>query len=148
MSFTIRKIQETDFPVLFSLFMEMAVFETLPLSVTNSVEQMHLDKDYINGFVAVNENNEIIAYATYFFTYFTFVGKSLYMDDLYVKKEYRSQKIGSKLIDKVIEFAKNENCSKLRWQVSKWNTPAIEFYKNMGAIIDGVESNCDLILKK
>jgi ribosomal protein S18 acetylase RimI-like enzyme len=147
MHFTIRKIQETDFPVLLSLFMEMAVFETLPDSVTNSLEQMYRDKDYINGFVAINENNEIIAYATYFFTYFTFVGKSLYMDDLYVKKEYRSQKIGSKLIDKVIEFAKSENCSKLRWQVSKWNTPAIEFYKNLGAIIDGVESNCDLMLK-
>jgi RimJ/RimL family protein N-acetyltransferase len=46
----------------------------------------------------------------------------------------------------VIEFAKNSQCHKLRWQVSAWNKPAIEFYKNIGATIDNVEQNCDLIL--
>jgi len=49
------------------------------------------------------------------------------------------------LINEVIAFAKTENCKKLRWQVSEWNQPAIDFYKSLGATVDAVESNCDLI---
>lgn len=68
------------------------------------------------------------------------------MDDLYVKPEFRINGIGTKLINKVIEFAKDSKCHKLRWQVSKWNKPAIDFYKKIGATIDYIERNCDLIL--
>jgi GNAT superfamily N-acetyltransferase len=66
------------------------------------------------------------------------------MDDLYVRPEFRSAGIGTMLINRVIEFAKTENCRKLRWQVSEWNKPAIEFYRKLGAEIDGTEQNCDL----
>jgi len=148
MNITIRRIQESDYQHLFSLIMELAVFEKQPEKVTNSAELMRIEKNYINGFVAVNNDNEIVGYATCFFAYFTWIGKSLYMDDLYVKQAFRSNGIGSKLINSVIDFAKKENCKKVRWQVSKWNTPAIEFYKSLGAIIDDVESNCDLMLNK
>lgn len=51
------------------------------------------------------------------------------------------------LINKVISFAKDSNCNKLRWQVSNWNKPAIDFYKNLGAEINEVERNCDLIIQ-
>jgi len=49
-------------------------------------------------------------------------------------------------MDEVFELAKQEGCKKVRWQVSKWNKNAIEFYKKKGAVIDDVEINCDLIL--
>jgi diamine N-acetyltransferase len=55
--------------------------------------------------------------------------------------------IGMQLIKQVIEYAKSENCNKLRWQVSGWNKSAIDFYKRLGAEIDNVEFNCDLIIK-
>jgi len=45
----------------------------------------------------------------------------------------------------VIDYAKETKCHKLRWQVSTWNNPAIEFYKSLGAEIDHTEQNCDLI---
>jgi len=105
------------------------------------------EKQYFNCFVAETPDNKIIGYATYIFSYHTWIGKSLYMDDLYVKEEFRQQGIGKRLLDSVIGFAKKEKCHKVRWQVSKWNNNAQEFYKKMGADIDDVELNCDLILK-
>ena len=145
MTVTIRKIDERDFLVLISLFKEFALFEKLPEKMTNSVEQMLREKEYLRGFVAVNDVDEIVGYATYFFGYYTWIGKSLYMDDLYVRPNFRGAGVGTKLINEVITFAKAENCKKLRWQVSEWNQPAIDFYKSLGANVDAVESNCDLV---
>jgi GNAT superfamily N-acetyltransferase len=145
MTVTIRKIDECDFLVLISLFKEFALFEKLPEKMTNSVEQMLREKEYLTGFVAVNDADEIVGYATYFFGYYTWIGKSLYMDDLYVRPNFRGAGVGTKLINEVIAFAKAENCKKLRWQVSEWNQPAIDFYKSLGANVDAVESNCDLV---
>jgi len=145
MTVTIRKIEESDYLVLISLFKEFALFEKLPEKMTNSVEQMLREKEYLRGFVAVNDVDEIVGYATYFFGYYTWIGKSLYMDDLYVRPDFRGAGVGAKLISEVIAFAKAENCKKLRWQVSEWNQPAIDFYKSLGANVDAVESNCDLV---
>ncbi len=145
MPIQIRPIEEADFTQLIALFKEFAIFEKAPELMTNTVEKMKAEKDYIKGFTAINEENAIIGYATCFFAYYTWIGKSFYMDDLYVKPEYRAQGIGTKLINSIIELAKKENCSKLRWQVSEWNTPAIGFYKSLGAQINETERNCDLI---
>jgi len=131
--------------VLINFFKEFALFEKLPDKMINSVEQMLLEKEYLTGFVAVNSGNQIVGYVTYFFGYYTWIGKSLYMDDLYVQTDSRGLGVGTKLINEVIEFAKAENCKKLRWQVSEWNQPAIDFYKSLGANVDAVESNCDLV---
>jgi len=145
MTVTIRKIEQRDFPVLISLFKEFALFEKLPEKMTNSVEQMLSEKEYLTGLVAVNDADEILGYATYFFGYYTWIGKSLYMDDLYVRPNFRGSGVGTMLINGIIAFAKVENCRKLRWQVSEWNQPAIDFYKSLGATVDAVESNCDLV---
>lgn len=141
----IRKIVERDYPTLLSLFNEFALFEKVPERMINTVEQMLEEKSLINGFVAVNDNDEILGYVTCFFAYFTWIGKSMYMDDLYVRPAYRGNGIGTLLINEVITFAKEENCKKLHWQVSEWNQPAIGFYKSLGANVDSVESNCDLV---
>ncbi len=146
MEFTIREIEKKDYPELIEIFHEFAEFEKLPDNMVNSVEQMETESDFINGFVVFNENKTIIGYVTYFYAYYTWIGKSMYMDDLYVKRDFRGNGLGTKLIKKVIEKAKSDKCNKLRWQVSEWNQPAIDFYKNLGATVDGVESNCDLSL--
>ncbi len=69
------------------------------------------------------------------------------MDDLYVKPDYRKQGLGKKLIEAIIHKAKEENCKKIRWQVSGWNQNAIDFYKSLGAEVCDVESNCDFWIK-
>ena len=114
--------------------------------MTNSVSQMIREKEYFHCFVAETDEKEIIGYATHFFSYHTWTGKSLYMDDLYVKENHRKNGVGKKLLDTVIAFARKEKCNKVRWQVSRWNKDAQVFYKKMGATIDDVELNCDLIL--
>ncbi len=146
MEITIRSSVESDFPQLIDLFKEFATFEKLPEKMINSVDRMIREKDFFNCFVAETSDQKIVGYVTWFFCYYTWIGKSLYMDDLYVKPEYRATGIGTRLIKKVIGFAKSSQCHKLRWQVSGWNTPAIDFYKKLGATTDHVEQNCDLIL--
>jgi len=147
MTVKIRSAVESDFPEIIKLFKEFAEFEKLPSKMTNSVAQMLKEKEHFNCFIAENENKIILGYSTYFFSYHTWIGKSLYMDDLYVKENYRNQGIGKKLLKSIIEFAKKEECNKIRWQVSNWNKNGQEFYKKMGAEIDDVELNCDLILQ-
>ncbi|HYE54973.1 MAG TPA: GNAT family N-acetyltransferase, partial [Chitinophagaceae bacterium] len=44
--------------------------------------------------------------------------------------------------------ARQENCKRVRWQVSDWNTPALEFYKKCGAEIDHEPCNCDFGLEQ
>jgi GNAT superfamily N-acetyltransferase len=146
MNITIRPIVQEDFQTLILLFKEFAEFERLPDKMTNSLEQMLAEREFLHGFVAVTGLNEIVGYATFFFAYYTWIGKSLYMDDLYVRRDFRGQGIGTALISKVIDHARQQKCHKLRWQVSEWNTPAIEFYTSLGASVDGTESNCDFIL--
>lgn len=146
MEFTIREIEKRDYPELIEIFQEFAEFEKLPDMMINSVAKMETESDFIQGFVVLDEEMRIVGYATYFYAYYTWIGKSMYMDDLYVKRDFRGNGLGTKLIKKVIEKAKSDKCNKLRWQVSEWNQPAIDFYKNLGATIDSVESNCDLRL--
>jgi GNAT superfamily N-acetyltransferase len=146
MEIKVRNTNEADYPAILALIKEMADFEHMTDKMVNSLDKLTAEKAYFNCFVAETIENKIVAYATYFYTYHTFVGKSLYMDDLYVMKDYRGYGIGTKLIKKVIDFAKNSGCHRLRWQVSGWNSPAIKFYESLGANIDSTEQNCDLTL--
>ncbi|MEJ2196515.1 MAG: GNAT family N-acetyltransferase [Ignavibacteriaceae bacterium] len=147
MNITIRKANEKDFSYIFSLIQELAEFEKAPEKVTNSVDQMLEEKDYIQCFVAETETKEIIGIAQYFFAYFTWSGKSLYLGDLYVKESYRGNKVGLKLLNKIFEVAKEEKCKRITWQVLNWNTPAINFYKAIGVEIDKEWFNCNLYAK-
>ncbi len=148
MNIHITPIAEQDFEQLFQLIQEFATFQQMPEKVINSAAQMQQEKEFIHGFVAKDENVQIHGYVTFFFAYYTWTGKSLYMDDLYVSQTYRGQEIGTRLINKVIAHAREHNCYKLRWQVSNWNEPAIRFYESLGATVDRIELNCDLVLQK
>lgn len=148
MNIEIKPISEDDFEELVTLFHEFAIFEKMPDSMTNSVEKMKNEKEYFMGFAARDEEGNLLGYVTYFYAYYTWVGKSLYMDDLYVREKYRGRGVGTLLINRIISLAKEEDCNRLRWQVSNWNHPAIKFYKSLGAEINETERNCDLIFSK
>jgi len=141
----IRKAKESDFEQIVDLFNEFAQFEKTPEKMNNSVERMKAEKEFFNCFVAVSQG-KIIGYVTWFFAYFTWTGKAIYMDDLYVQPEFRGKGIGKELLNKVLDRAKESGCHKMHWQVSSWNQVAIDFYKSLGAEIVGVEQNCNLIL--
>jgi len=142
--YNIRKATEKDFPAILDLIKALALFEKAPEKVSNTVNQMTKEQAYFKTLVAEKEDGEIIGFALFYFVYYTWVGKSLYLDDLYVKEKYRGYKIGTSLLDEVIAFGKENNCKRIRWQVLNWNKPAIDFYKKIGANLDGEWINCDL----
>lgn len=144
LEYIVRKAESKDFESILNLIKELALFEKAPEKVINTVEQMNEEVDFFHCYVAETAQGEIIGMALYFFAYYTWVGKSLYLDDLYVKQEYRGAGIGRKLLDEILEIAKKENCKRVRWQVLDWNTLAINFYKSIGAELDGEWINCDV----
>jgi len=142
MDITVRPATEDDFPAVLSLIKELAEFERAPEKVTNSVEQMRQEKDLFRCLIAETEAGEIVGMALFFFAYFTWVGKSRYIEDIIVRQAYRQHKIGSALLRKIMEAAKEENCKRVRWQVLDWNEPAISFYRKCGVEISGEWLNC------
>ena len=148
MEITIRPANEMDFPEIFSLITEFSIFQGTPEKVSITVDQMQENKELFNCLVAETNDKHIIGFASFFFAYYSWSGKALYLDDLYVKETFRNQAIGKMLFDAVLVYAKNNHCNKMRWLVSKWNTNAIGFYKSIGANIDETELTCDLTLNE
>jgi GNAT superfamily N-acetyltransferase len=140
----IRHATQPDFPAVLSLVKELATYQQTPEKVLVTIDQMAAEKEFFRCLVAENDQKEIVGIASYFFAYYTWVGKSLYLDDLVVKQSERGHGIGSKLLDAVINIAKQENCKRVRWLVSEWNHPSIEFYKKRGVEMDTESYVCDL----
>lgn len=139
----IRPIQQDDYTQLLALFLEFSTFQKSSHLMTNSIERMQKENELLKGFI-IEEEFKIIGYVTYFYCYHTWSGKALHMDDLYVKPGHRGKGYGRQLIQKVIDFAKANDCHSLRWQVSQWNKNAQEFYLTLGAKIDDTEINCKI----
>ncbi len=78
-------------------------------------------------------DGQAAGFAFFFFNYSTWMGKpGLYLEDLFVKPEFRGKGIGKALMQHLAQIAVAENCYGMRWQVLDWNTPAIEFYESFG----------------
>lgn len=146
MSIKIRKATPADFAVIHSLNREFAHFIKTPQKFMISVAQMHEEQEHFCILVAENQDEEIIGFATTFIAWYSWLGKTMYLDDLYIIEKYRGNGLGSRLLDGVIDMAKEQKCKKVKWQVSKWNKNAMEFYVSRGAEIDDVNINCDLML--
>jgi GNAT superfamily N-acetyltransferase len=115
------------------LIVELAVFEREPSAVIVSPTSLynHLFVEKI-CFAIVAEDlqtNAIIGFALYYFSYSTWKGKCLYLEDLYVQEIHRKFGIGQVLFDMVVGVAKENKVVRMDWQVLNWNVSAIEFYK-------------------
>ena len=79
-------------------------------------------------------DNEPAGMAIFFQSYSTFLAKpGLYLEDLYVQPAHRGKGLGKALITAVARIAVERGCGRYEWTVLDWNTPAIEFYKRLGA---------------
>ncbi|KAH0626073.1 hypothetical protein JD844_000792, partial [Phrynosoma platyrhinos] len=72
----------------------------------------------------------IIGYALYFFTYSTWKGRNIYMEDLYVMPEFRAHPCACFLLQIGLE----KGCTQMKFSVLDWNQPAIDFYLREGAV--------------
>ncbi|MEZ5841137.1 MAG: GNAT family N-acetyltransferase [Hyphomicrobiales bacterium] len=74
-------------------------------------------------------------FALWFYNFSTFLGRNgLYLEDLYVRPEARRRGVGEALLSGLAARCKAENLGRLEWSVLDWNTPAIDFYKSIGAV--------------
>lgn len=73
-------------------------------------------------------------FALFFHNFSTFLGRrGLYLEDLFVKPNFRGQGIGKALLQRLAAIARDRGCGRMDWQVLNWNTPAIGFYHTLGA---------------
>src|SRR5207245_6774703 len=106
---TIRKGNVQDYEQILELIKDFAVFQRTPEKVTVTLEQMIQDKDIFQCLVA-EVDNKIVEFASFFYSYYSWSGKAIDLDDLYVKDEYRKQNIGTHLLNALIQFAKEHQC--------------------------------------
>jgi GNAT superfamily N-acetyltransferase len=143
----IRPGEKRDLPSLLKLIRELALFEKAPSEVTNTLSDMERDgfsNNPVFGFHVAEVDNVIVGIAVYFVKYSTWKGKGLYLDDLIVTEKMRGNGIGQKLFDAFMEEAERINAKQVHWQVLDWNTPAIDFYKKLGAKIDVEWLDCKM----
>ena len=119
-----------------TLIQELATFEREPDAVETTVESMKQDgfgEHPVFEFFLAEDAQQIVGLALYFYSYSTWKGKCLYLEDLIVTEAYRGRGLGRRLLDRVVMKAKKENAKRVVWQVLDWNTSAIDFYKSLGA---------------
>jgi GNAT superfamily N-acetyltransferase len=74
-------------------------------------------------------------FALFFHNFSTFLGKpGLYLEDLFVRPEYRGLGLGKRLMVRLAKIALERDCGRFEWWVLDWNTPAIDFYRRLGAV--------------
>jgi len=144
LAFTIRPYTKKDLPDILEMIRELAIFEKAAEKLTNTVGQMEKEMAFFECFIAEDDQGQVLGMALYYPVYYTWVGKSMYLDDLVVREIYRGNGIGTALLNKVIEQAKETGCKRLRWQVLEWNERAIQLYERYGCTLDGEWMNCDL----
>jgi GNAT superfamily N-acetyltransferase len=72
-------------------------------------------------------------YALCFGYYSTWAGRGLYLEDLFVREQFRGRGIGTALLAQVARIALDEHCRGMHWEVLNWNTKTIAMYKEIGA---------------
>ncbi len=136
MNFNIRKATKNDLPEVLNLVKELAIYEKEPEAVVITLKQLEQDgfgeKPLYWVLLAENENG-LLGISFYYIRYSTWKGKSLYLEDLIVKEEFRGHKIGETLFKETIKTAKEIGATAMNWQVLDWNEPAINFYKKFDA---------------
>ncbi|KYN04570.1 PREDICTED: diamine acetyltransferase 2-like isoform X1 [Cyphomyrmex costatus] len=131
----IRRAKREDCEAIRTLIQELADYEEMPDGP--QIDYKTLERDGFDGqplyFCNVATSNEkVIGYTLSYYTYSTWCGKSMYLEDIYVTPDFRGKHVGSKLIKAVAKEAIENDCHKLDFVVLQWN-PAQEFYKMLGA---------------
>ncbi len=134
----IRPATEEDVPLLLRFIKELAEYEKLSHEVSATAEVL---KESLFGERRVAEallaylGDEPAGFALFFHNFSTFLGRpGIYLEDLYVRPEFRGSGIGRALLVRLAKLAKERDCGRLEWWVLDWNEPSIGFYKSLGAV--------------
>ncbi len=149
---SIRKAISQDSPLILSLIRELAVFERAPGEVIATEEDLFRDGFTSNPkfhVIIAEWNGEPAGMAFFFHNYSTWKGRpGIYLEDLYVRPQFRKRGIGRALLGYLARIALAENCYGIRWEVLEWNASAIEFYKQLGSEFRGTWQSMQLNSKE
>jgi GNAT superfamily N-acetyltransferase len=136
---TLRNAKPDDMPAVLALIKELAVYERAPQEVTVTVETLIQDgfTDHLFTCIVAELEDEIVGMALFYPRYSTWKGRTIHLEDFVVKAEHRKKGIGKMLFDAVVEHAQIFGAKRLEWLVLEWNDPALNFYKKIGAALDG-----------
>lgn len=137
MNFEIIDARECHTHEIFTLLKELADFEHLTSEFKideNRLREMIFDEKLINALVAVSDE-KVVGIALYYTSCIsTFSGKKiLYLEDIYINKDFRKKGIGREIFSKLRVLAKEKDCCKIEWKCLSWNVDAGNFYKTMGS---------------
>ena len=134
----IRPANVGDVPLILQFIKDLAAYENLSHMVVATEDLL---RETLFGERKVAEvilgfyEGRPAAFALFFHNYSTFLGKpGIYLEDLFVIPEFRRMGFGKILLATLAKIAVERNCGRLEWSVLDWNTPAIDFYKSLGAI--------------
>ena len=137
MATTIRPAIREDIPQILRFIRALAAYEREPEAVTATEAELERDGFGPNPFyfcLMAEYDGKAAGFALYFFNYSTWLGQpGLYLEDLFIEPDLRGLGIGKALLERVAAIAVEKGCPRLQWAVLDWNTPAIEFYRAMGA---------------
>ena len=144
MEITLRKAVKTDIPQILDLIRELALYERAPHEVTITPADLERDgfsENPIFHVILAHLGDQLAGMAFYYYSYSTWKGKCLYLEDIIVKEHLRGRRIGKLLFEAVIAKAKESGAKRMHWQVLDWNEPAINFYKKYNAVLDNTWVN-------
>lgn len=135
----IRHAAFEDLPSVHALIRELAEYEQAPDAVSLTLEQFQKDFKADNPpfrVIVADLDGFIAGMALYFYTYSTWRGLCLYLEDMIVTKAHRRQGLGRALFENLLSIGSKANVARMAWQVLDWNTPAIRFYQRYNAWLE------------
>lgn len=136
----IRPVRPADVGVILELIRALADYEKLSGEVVATEERLRASLFPAAGelpaayCVLAEIDGTAAGFALYFFNYSTFLAKpGLYLEDLFVRPEFRGRGCGKALLLHLARLANQRGCGRMEWSVLDWNQPAIDFYESLGA---------------
>lgn len=138
MPLQIRPATPTDLPLVLEFIHGLAAYEKLSHEVEATEAKLGATlfgpRPAAECVLAFTDPVTPVGFAIFFTNYSTFLAKpGLYLEDLFVKPEFRGQGIGKALLLHLAGLANERGCGRMEWSVLDWNQPAIDFYESLGA---------------
>ncbi len=131
-----RYAEKRDVPLILELIKELARYERLEREVVATekmLEEWLFEKKRAEVIFPM-AGNEVLGYALFFHNFSTFLGRAgIYLEDLYIRLEYRGNGYGKAMIRKLAQIASERGCGRLEWSCLDWNQTSIDFYLSLGA---------------
>lgn len=145
---SLRPATPADIPLILDLVRELAEYEREPDAAVATAAQMHralfadprapAPEGGPGAGIAECVIGEVDAvpqgFALFFHNFSTWTGRpGIYLEDLFVRPQARGVGLGKALLKHLARLAVARGCGRFQWSVLDWNTPAIDFYKSLGA---------------